>query len=176
MNHKSIQITAGFIASIVLSVNVVLAQDDEIVYTRIFSSINIAQWEMSGFVTPDTSDDALSFIFPFDEKAAPHGAPDTVVLTIRDHIDLSRCSTAYVRYRKSSDRPNAESWLISDVYIYARHEYNHSWERVFENISKLAGYKVHELELKFKIVVKTDKAYPSTLTLYDIRVEGTCSL
>ncbi|TFB11168.1 hypothetical protein E3V55_04110 [Candidatus Marinimicrobia bacterium MT.SAG.3] len=175
MNHKSIQITAGFIASIVLSVNVVLAQDDEIVYTRLFSSINIAQWEMSGFVTPDTSDDAVSFIFPFDENAAPHGAPDTVVLTIRDYIDLSRCSTAYVRYRKSSDRPNAESWLISDIYIYARHDLNHSWERVFENISNLAG-EVKELELKFKIVVKTDKAYPSTLTLYDIRVEGTCSL
>ena len=176
MKHKSIQITAGFIASIVLSVNVVLAQDDEIVYTRIFSSINIGQWEMSGFVTPDTSDDALSFIFPFDENAAPHGAPDTVVLTILDQIDLSRCSTAYVRYSKSSDRPNAESWLISDIYIYARHEYNHSWVRVFENISELAGRRVHELELKFKIVVKTDKAYPSTLTLYDIRVEGTCSL
>ena len=172
MNHKSIQITAGFIVSLVLSVNVVIAQDD-IVYTRIFSSINIAQWEMSGLVTPDTSAESLSFIFPFDENAALRGSPDTVVLTVNDHLDLSGCSTAYVRYSKSSNRPNEESWIISDIFIFARHEYNHRWVRIFENISDLAGW-IHELELQFKIVVKTDQTYPSTLILDDIRVEGAC--
>ena len=174
MNYKPIQITAGFIASLVLSVNVIFAQESDIEYNKIFSSVNIAQWELSGLVTPDQSDESLSFIFPYDEDAARQGVPDTVVLTVTDPIDLSGCSTAYVRYNKSSNYPNKESWIISDVYIYTRHEYNHSWARVFENISDLAGW-IHELELQFRVVIKTDKIYPSTLNLEDIRVEGECS-
>ena len=174
MNYKSIQITAGIIASIAVSVNLIFAQDSDIVYTKVFSSVNITQWELSGLVTPNQSDQSLSFIFPYDENAALQGVPDTVVLTITDHIDLSGCSTAYVRYNKTSDYPNKESWIISDVYIYTRHEFNHRWVRVFEDISDLAGW-IHELELQFRIVIKTDQVYPSTLQMDDIRIEGACS-
>lgn len=170
MNYKFIQIIAGFIVSIVLSVNVVFAQND---YTTLFSSINIAQWEMSGLVTPNTSAGTISFVFPYDEDAAREGVPDTVVLTVTDPIDLGGCSTIFVRYDKSSNYPNPESWIVSDIYIFARHEYNHSWTRVFEDISDLAGW-IHELELQFRIVIKTDKVYPSTLILNNIRVEGVC--
>ena len=174
MNYKSIQITAGIIASIAVSVNLIFAQDSDIVYTKVFSSVNITQWELSGLVTPNQSDQSLSFIFPYDENAALQGVPDTVVLTITDHIDLSGCSTEYVRYNKTSDYPNKESWIISDVYIYTRHEFNHRWVRVFEDISDLAGW-IHELELQFRIVIKTDQVYPSTLQMDDIRIEGACS-
>ncbi len=173
MNHKSIQIAAGFIASTVLSVNLIFAQDSAIEYTKVFSSVNIGQWEISGLVTPDTSGQSLSFIFPYDENAALRGVPDTVVLKVIEHIDLSRCSTAYVRYGKTSDYPNEESWIISNIDIYARHEYDHRWVRVYENISDLAGW-IHTLQLQFRIVIKTDNVYPATLTLDDIRVEGVC--
>ena len=175
MNRKPLQIAAGFITSIVLSVNLIFAQDSNIQYTTLFSSVNIGQWEISGFVTPNQTADSLSFIFPYDEAAARTGIPDTVVLKITDRIDLSRCSTAYVRYNKISYYPNEESWIISNIYIYARHEYNRRWERVFENISDLAGW-IHELELQFKIVVKSDQVYPGTLTLENMRVEGVCGL
>ena len=173
MNYKSIQITAGFLMSIVISVNVIFAQEGNDAYTSVFSSENIAQWELSGLVTPDQSDGSLSFIFPYNEEAARAGVPDTVILKILDHIDLSGCSTAYVRYNKSSDRPNEESWIITNIFIFARHEFDHTWVRVFENISDKAGW-IHELELQFRVVVKTDQVYPSTLVLDDIRVEGVC--
>lgn len=173
MSYKSIfPISAVIFISIVLYSNICFAQDGEAEYSNLFSSERINQWNITGLVIPDTSD-GLSFVFPYDENAALAGVPDTVYLEMTGRINLSRCSTAYIRYNKKSHIPNSDSWIISNVYIYARHEFNHNWVRVFENISDLTG-RVHELSLQFRIVVKTDHVYPATLTLYDIKVEGTC--
>jgi hypothetical protein len=173
MNLRQIKLSSIITACILLSFNLIFAQDSEIEYTRVFSSENIVQWEISGLVTPDASDGTLSFVFPYDDDAVLDGVPDTVHLKVLDGIDLSRCSTAYIHYDQDSNLPNEESWIITNIFMYARHEYDHNWVRVYENISHLAGW-IHEMELQLKIVVKTDQAYPSTLILSDIRVEGAC--
>ena len=175
MNYKSIfPIILVLFASIVLISNICFAQDGDSEYTTVFSADRIDQWETSGMVVPDTTD-GLSFIFPYDEHGALEGVPDTISMRITESIDLSRCRTAYIRYDKSIDYPNDDSWLITNIEIYVRHEYNRSWVRVFENISELAGW-IHELDMQFKIVVKTDNVFPASLKLSDFIIEGACGL
>ncbi|MCH7619960.1 MAG: hypothetical protein IH880_09380 [Candidatus Marinimicrobia bacterium] len=174
MKVKSIiRNTSISVVSLFLIAGIGIAQDYGAEYSQIFSSTNIEQWETQGNVLPELSDGSLSFVFPYDEDLATASGQDTIVLKIRDPIDLSGCSTVFVRYRKENILPNDDSWVLTNIRVEARHEHNVSWFRIYENISDYAGW-VNELRLRFKVVVKTDRVYPGTFKLHDMRVEGTC--
>ena len=173
MKVKSIfRNTSISVVSLFLIAGIGIAQEYEAEYSPIFSSTNIAQWETEGNVLSELSDGSLSFVFPYDENNATSGQ-DTIVLQIKNPINLNQCSTVFVRYRKENILPNDDSWVLTNIRVEARHEHNASWFRVYENISDYAGW-VNELRLRFKVVVKTDRVYPGTFKLHDIRVEGTC--
>ncbi len=173
MKIKSIfRNTSISVVSLFLIAGIGIAQDNEAEYSPIFSSTNIEQWETQGYVQSELSEGSLSFVFPYDESNATSGQ-DTIVLRIKNPINLSRCSTVFVRYRKENILPNDESWVLTNIRVEAKHEHSASWFRVYENISELAGW-VNELRLRLKVVVKTDRVYPGTFKLHDIRVEGTC--
>ena len=173
MKVKSIiRNTSISVVSLFLIAGIGIAQEYEAEYSPIFSSTNIAQWETEGNVLSELSDGSLSFVFPYDENNATSGQ-DTIVLQIKNPINLNQCSTVFVRYRKENILPNDDSWVLTNIRVEARHEHNMSWFRVYENLSDYAGW-VNELRLRFKIVVKTDRVYPGTFKLHDIRVEGTC--
>lgn len=174
MKVKSIfRNTSISVVSLFLIAGIGIAQDYEAEYSPIFSSTNINQWETQGNVLSELSDGSLSFVFPYDEDLATASGQDTIVLQIKNPINLNKCSTVFVRYRKENILPDDDSWVLTNIRVEARHEHNASWFRVYEDISELAGW-VNELRLRLKVVVKTDRVYPGTFKLHDIRVEGTC--
>lgn len=167
------QNTSILVINLFLIAGIGFAQEYEAEYSPIFSSTIIEQWDTEGNVLPELSDGSLSFVFPYDEDLATTSGQDTIVLQIKDPIDLSKCSAAFVRYRKENLLPNDDSWVLTNIRVEARHEHTANWFRVYEDISELTGW-VNELRLRIKVVVKTDRVYPGTFKLHDIRVEGTC--
>ena len=148
----------------------IFAQDIE--YTQVFTSTDASQWDVEGFVTPSMDDGLLSFLFIFDDEHPVRSVPDTVRLGINNHIDLSSCSSAYVRFSKEDILLDEDSWIVSNIRIYAKHS-SSDWVRVYEDISHLAGW-VNDLELRFRVAVRTDEIYPGSFKLTKIRVEGVC--
>ena len=146
------------------------AQDVE--YTQIFTSTDVSQWGVEGFVAATMDSSELSFLFTFDDDHPVKSVPDTIRLEIVDYIDLRSCSTAYVRFNKEDILLDEDSWIVSNIRVYARHS-GGSWIRVFEDISHLAG-NVNDLELRFHVAVRTDVVYPGSFKLTNIRVEGLC--
>ena len=151
----------------------ILAQDGELEYTQIFTSTDASQWDVEGFVTPSMDDGLLSFLFVFNEDNPVRSVPDTIRLKLKDHVDISNCSTAYVRFSKQDILLDEDSWIVSNIRVYAKHESSGGWFRVYEDISHLAGW-VHNLELRFRVAVRTDDVYPGSFKLTNIRVEGVC--
>ena len=148
----------------------ILAQDIE--YTQLFTSTADSQWDVTGFATISMDAGRLSFLFTFDADHPVRSVPDTIRLGITDPIDLSGCSTAYVRFSKEDILSDEDSWIVSNIRVFARHS-SGNWVRVFENISHLAGL-VNDLELRFHVAVRTDEVYPGSFKLTNIRVEGVC--
>ncbi len=148
----------------------VLAQDIE--YTQLFTSTDTSQWDVNGFTTATMDDSLLSFLFTFDEDHPVKSVPDTIRLSLNDHIDLGNCTTAYVRFSKEDILLDEDSWIVSNIRIYAKHE-SSDWFRVYEDISKFAGW-IHNLNLRFHVAVRTDEVYPGSFKLTNIRVEGLC--
>ena len=167
------QNTSILVVNLFLIAGIGIAQDYEAEYSPIFSSTNIEQWNTEGNVLPELLDGSLSFVFPYDEDQGIDSQQDTIVLRIKNPIKLSKCRAAFVRYRKENLLPNDDSWVLTNIRVEARHEHAANWFRVYEDISDYAGW-VNELRLRFKVVVKTDRVYPGTFKLHDIRVEGTC--
>jgi len=151
----------------------VLAQGGEPVYTQLFTSTDVSQWDVSGYATPTIDGGLLSYLFLFDDLHPVKSVPDTIRLKLKNHINLSGCTTAYVRFTKEDILPDEDSWIVSNIRIYARHESSGAWFRVFEDISELAGW-IHNLELRFHVAVRTDEIYPGSFKLTNIRVEGVC--
>ena len=148
----------------------ILAQDIE--YTQIFTSTDVSQWNVDGFATPSMDDGILSYLFVFDDDHPVQSVPDTIRLVINDPIDISNCSSAYVRFSKEDILLDEDSWIVSNIRIYAKHS-SSNWVRVYEDISHLAGW-VNDLELRFRVAVRTDEVYPGSFKLTNIRVEGIC--
>ena len=167
------QNTSILAINLFLIVGIGFAQDHE-ADSPVFVSSTIGQWDTQGNVFPDSSDGSLYFVFPYDdEHQGIDSQPDTILIMIKDPISLRNCSTAFVRYRKENILPNDESWVLTNIRVEARHEHRANWFRVYENLSEFAGW-VDELRLRIKIVVHTDRVYPGTFKLHDIRVEGSC--
>ena len=173
MNHKlTIRSTTVSLVCILSFTTIGLSQDA--VYSTLFRSLAVEQWETSGYVTPEIVDGELTFLFTFHDIENPVRAyPDTVTLIMRDHIDLSSCQAAYIRSSKEDITEHPDSWIHSDVRIYARHEHSPRWFRVYEDITELASW-IHNLELKFRVAVRTDDVYPGSFRLKNLRVEGIC--
>ncbi len=167
------QNTSILIINLFLIAGIGFAQEYGDEYSQVFVSSTIGQWDTEGNVLPDSSDGSLSFTFPYDEDQGISSQQDTIILRIRDNINLSNCSTAFIRYRKENLLPNDDSWVLTNIRVEARHEHSGNWFLVYEDISDLAGW-VNELRLRIKVVVKTDRVYPGTFKLHDIRVEGIC--
>ena len=148
----------------------VFAQDIE--YTQLFTSTDVSQWTVNGFASVSMDSGLLSFLFTFDEEHPVRSVPDTIRLGINDQIDISSCTSAYVRFSKEDILLDEDSWIVSNIRVYARHS-GSSWVRVFEDISHLAGF-VNDLELRFHVAVRTDDEYPGSFKLTNLRVEGVC--
>ena len=148
----------------------IFAQDIE--YTQLFTSTDTSQWNVNGFTTVSMDSGLLSYLFIFDDDHPVKSVPDTIRLRINDSIDLSGCTTAYVRFSKQDILLDEDSWIVSNIRVYARHS-SSDWTRVFEDISHLAGV-AYDLELRFHVAVRTDVIYPGSFKLTDIRVEGVC--
>ena len=169
------QNTSILIINLFLIAGTGIAQDPEAEYSPIFLSSTINQWNTQGYVLPDSSGGSLSFVFPFDENRTMAAGQDTIVLQIKNPINLRNCSTAFVRYRKQNILPNDDSWVLTNIRVEAKHDQRAGWFRVYENISDLAGW-IDELQLRIRVVVHTDRVFPGTFKLHDIRVEGTCGI
>ena len=169
------QNTSILVINLFLIAGAGIAQEPEAEYSPIFLSSTVNQWHTAGNVLPDSSGGSLFFVFPYDEDLAMASGQDTIILTIRDPINLRNCSTAFVRYRKQNVLPNDDSWVLTNIRVEAKHYQRTGWFRVYENISDLAGW-IDELQLRIRVVVHTDRVFPGTFKLHDIRVEGTCGI
>lgn len=144
-------------------------------YTSIFTSVSASEWTTEGNVSTTTIDSTLAFVFSFDESNPPKAKPDTVVLDLTPSIDMSSCDSVFIYFDTKGLLPNSESWVIPKIRTYIKHETNPYWTEIYtKDLSHLGGW-TRELNLRFKVAVRTDQTFPGEFQMYNIKIHGSCT-